>query len=99
MMIEWISAQPALFLALSWCLTINRRNARHCRLLTMVWYGRIMCVALIAWILPIGLGPFKVFYLHYSPLLVRSIWRIWFKRKKLSKEAENLNQKVTNLLV
>lgn len=64
----------------------------------MVWYGRIMCCTLIAWILPIG-WPIQGILFALLTVISAILWRIWLKRKKLSKEAENLNQKATNLLV
>ncbi|WP_163344204.1 NfeD family protein, partial [Enterobacter hormaechei] len=52
---------------------------------------------LIAWILPIG-WPIQGILFALLTVISAILWRIWLKRKKLSKEAENLNQKSHQLI-
>ncbi len=95
-MIEWISAQPALFwLCLGVLLLIAEMLGTAGYLL---WSGMAaLCVALIAWILPIG-WPIQGILFALLTVISAILWRIWLKRKKLSKEAENLNQKSHQLI-
>lgn len=96
MMIEWISAQPALsWLCLGVLLLIAEMLGTAGYLL---WSGMAaLCVALIAWILPIG-WPIQGILFALLTVISAILWRIWLKRKKLSKEAENLNQKSHQLI-
>ncbi len=64
----------------------------------LLWSGMAaLCVALIAWILPIG-WPIQGILFALLTVISAILWRIWLKRKKLSKEAENLNQKSHQLI-
>ncbi|MEY2343629.1 NfeD family protein [Proteus mirabilis] len=78
-MIEWISAQPALFwLCLGVLLLIAEMLGTAGYLL---WSGMAaLCVALIAWILPIG-WPIQGILFALLTVISAILWRIWLKRK------------------
>lgn len=96
MMIELISAQPALFwLGLGGLLLIAEMLGTAGYLL---WSGMAaLCVSLLAWILPIG-WPVQGVLFALLTVISAILWRIWLKQRKLSKEAENLNQKSHQLI-
>lgn len=95
-MIEWISAQPALFwLCLGGLLLITEMLGTAGYLL---WSGMAaLCVSLITWILPIS-WPIQGVLFAILTVISAVLWHLWLKRKKLSKEAENLNQKTHQLI-
>ncbi|MEQ4925037.1 NfeD family protein [Proteus hauseri] len=95
-MIELISAQPALFwLGLGGLLLIAEMLGTAGYLL---WSGiAALCVSLFAWILPIG-WPIQGILFALLTVISAILWRIWLKQRKLSKEAENLNQKSHQLI-
>ncbi|OAT45417.1 putative membrane protease activity regulator [Proteus hauseri ATCC 700826] len=96
MMIELISAQSALFwLGLGGLLLIAEMLGTAGYLL---WSGiAALCVSLLAWILPIG-WPIQGILFALLTVISAILWRIWLKQRKLSKEAENLNQKSHQLM-
>lgn len=95
-MIEWISAQPALFwLCLGGLLLITEMLGTAGYLL---WSGMAaLCVSLITWILPIS-WPIQGVLFAILTVISAVLWHLWLKRRKLSKEAENLNQKTHQLI-
>ncbi|EST57968.1 hypothetical protein K151_2128 [Proteus hauseri ZMd44] len=95
-MIEWISAQPALFwLCLGGLLLITEMLGTAGYLL---WSGMAaLCVSLITWILPIS-WPIQGILFAILTVISAVFWHLWLKRRKLSKEAENLNQKTHQLI-
>lgn len=95
-MIEWISAQPALFwLCLGGLLLITEMLGTAGYLL---WSGMAaLCVSLIAWILPIS-WPIQGVLFAILTVISAVLWHLWLKRRKQSKEAENLNQKSHQLI-
>ncbi|WP_368911613.1 NfeD family protein [Proteus vulgaris] len=95
-MIEWISAQPALFwLCLGGLLLITEMLGTAGYLL---WSGMAaLCVSLITWILPIS-WPIQGVLFALLTVISAVLWHLWLKRRKLSKEAENLNQKTHQLI-
>lgn len=95
-MIEWISAQPALFwLCLGGLLLITEMLGTAGYLL---WSGMAaLCVSLITWILPIS-WPIQGILFAILTVISAVLWHLWLKRRKLSKEAENLNQKTHQLI-
>lgn len=95
-MIEWISAQPALFwLCLGGLLLITEMLGTAGYLL---WSGMAaLCVSLITWILPIS-WPIQGILFAILTVISALLWHLWLKRRKLSKEAENLNQKTHQLI-
>lgn len=95
-MIEWISAQPALFwLCLGGLLLITEMLGTAGYLL---WSGMAaLCVSLITWILPIS-WPIQGILFAILTVISAVFWHLWLKRGKLSKEAENLNQKTHQLI-
>ncbi|MEQ5392758.1 NfeD family protein [Proteus sp. fly-1013] len=95
-MIEWISAQPALFwLCLGGLLLITEMLGTAGYLL---WSGiAALCVSLIAWILPIS-WPIQGVLFAILTVISAVLWHLWLKRRKQSKEAENLNQKSHQLI-
>ncbi|XOY30539.1 NfeD family protein [Proteus cibi] len=95
-MIEWISAQPALFwLCLGGLLLITEMLGTAGYLL---WSGMAaLCVSLITWILPIS-WPIQGILFAILTVISAVFWHHWLKRRKLSKEAENLNQKTHQLI-
>lgn len=95
-MIEWISAQPALFwLCLGGLLLITEMLGTAGYLL---WSGMAaLCVSLLTWILPIG-WPVQGILFAILTVISAVLWYLWLKRKKQSKEAEKLNQKSHQLI-
>lgn len=95
-MIEWISAQPALFwLCLGGLLLITEMLGTAGYLL---WSGMAaLCVSLLTWILPIS-WPIQGVLFAILTVISAVFWHLWLKRRKLSKEAENLNQKTHQLI-
>ncbi|MBG6028026.1 NfeD family protein [Proteus columbae] len=95
-MIEWISAQPALFwLCLGGLLLITEMLGTAGYLL---WSGMAaLCVSLLTWILPIS-WPIQGILFAILTVISAVLWHLWLKRRKLSKEAENLNQKTHQLI-
>lgn len=95
-MIEWISAQPALFwLCLGGLLLITEMLGTAGYLL---WSGMAaLCVSLLTWILPIS-WPIQGILFAILTVISAVFWHLWLKRRKLSKEAENLNQKTHQLI-
>ncbi|MDL5166347.1 NfeD family protein [Proteus faecis] len=95
-MIEWISAQPALFwLCLGGLLLITEMLGTAGYLL---WSGMAaLCVSLITWILPVS-WPIQGILFAILTVISAVLWHLWLKRRKLSKEAENLNQKTHQLI-
>lgn len=95
-MMEWISAQPALFwLCLGGLLLITEMLGTAGYLL---WSGMAaLCVSLITWILPIS-WPIQGVLFALLTVISAVLWHLWLKRRKLSKEAENLNQKTHQLI-
>lgn len=95
-MIEWISAQPALFwLCLGGLLLITEMLGTAGYLL---WSGMAaLCVSLITWILPIS-WPIQGVLFAILTVISAVLWHLWLKRRKQSKEAENLNQKSHQLI-
>ncbi|MDR9742033.1 NfeD family protein [Proteus terrae] len=95
-MIEWISAQPALFwLCLGGLLLITEMLGTAGYLL---WSGMAaLCVSLITWILPIN-WPIQGVLFAILTVISAVFWHLWLKRRKQSKEAENLNQKSHQLI-
>ncbi|MCT8265020.1 NfeD family protein [Proteus terrae] len=95
-MIEWISAQPALFwLCLGGLLLITEMLGTAGYLL---WSGMAaLCVSLITWILPIS-WPIQGILFAILTVISAVSWHLWLKRRKQSKEAENLNQKSHQLI-
>lgn len=95
-MIEWISAQPALFwLCLGGLLLITEMLGTAGYLL---WSGMAaLCVSLITWILPIS-WPIQGILFAILTVISAVLWHLWLKRRKQSKEAENLNQKTHQLI-
>lgn len=90
-MIEWISAQPALFwFCLGGLLLIAEMLGTAGYLL---WSGvAALCVAFFAWLLPIG-WPIQGFLFALLTVINAVLWHLWLKHKKQTKEIENLNQK------
>lgn len=93
---EWISAQPALFwLCLGGLLLITEMLGTAGYLL---WSGMAaLCVSLITWIFPIS-WPIQGVLFALLTVISAVLWHLWLKRRKLSKEAENLNQKTHQLI-
>lgn len=96
MMIEWISAHPALFwLCLGGLLLIAEMLGTAGYLL---WSGMAaLCVSLLAWMLPIN-WPIQGVLFAILTVISAVLWHLWLKRRKQSKEAENLNQKSHQLI-
>ncbi|KLU18556.1 membrane protein, partial [Proteus mirabilis] len=83
-MIEWISAQPALFwLCLGGLLLITEMLGTAGYLL---WSGMAaLCVSLITWILPIS-WPIQGILFAILTVISAVLWHLWLKRRKQSKE-------------
>lgn len=88
MMIEWISAHPALFwLCLGGLLLIAEMLGTAGYLL---WSGMAaLCVSLLAWMLPIN-WPIQGVLFAILTVISAVLWHLWLKRRKQSKEAGEL---------
>lgn len=96
-MMEWLSIQPALF----WfCLGILLLIAEMLGTAGyLLWSGiAALCVSLLTWCFPTLSGSIQGFIFALLTIGSAILWRIWLKRKKLSKEAENLNERNHQLI-